>query len=243
MTGCAPCGTAEVAQGKGRGVGCTSCARAACRAGVPTPAGISARVEPAPYSGAARRHLVRVVPAAPGTAAAEQVADEMLRGAAGVYTARQMRDKARRETPVSALAADGGHALDAEDWLTLHRLGALPARFRLHILYERLDDAERRVLIRWLDGARQREIAAELGMSQQRVSKIFAQAVVKCRDACVLYEGSALEGEFWWLVRQVEQAIYRPPERVWRHQRPPDRALVRSLADKGRGFLFFVNLW
>jgi hypothetical protein len=180
---------------------------------------------------------------APGAPATEAAADRLLGGAPGVYTARQLRDKARRETPVSGLAPTGGeHALDAEDWLTLHRLGALPARYRLNILYDRLDDGERRVMIRWLDGARQREIAAELGVSQQRVSRIFARAVVKCRDSCALYEGSALEGEFWSLVREVEKSIYRRPERVWRHQRAPDRALVRSLREKGEGFLFFVNL-
>lgn len=183
------------------------------------------------------------VGAAPGTACAEAIADRLLRDAPGVYTARQLRDRARRETPVSGLAPTSGeHALDAEDWLTLHRLGALPARFRLNILYDRLDDGERQVIIRWLDGARQREIAAELGVSQQRVSNIFARAVVKCRDSCALYEGSALEGEFWSLVRDVEKSIYRRPERVWRHQRAPDRALVRSLREKGEGFLFFVNL-
>jgi hypothetical protein len=180
---------------------------------------------------------------APGAPATEAAADRLLGGAPGVYTARQLRDKARRETPVSGLAPTGGeHALDAEDWLTLHRLGALPARYRLNILYDRLDDGERRVMIRWLDGARQWEIAAELGVSQQRVSRIFARAVVKCRDSCALYEGSALEGEFWSLVRDVEKSIYRRPERVWRHQRAPDRALVRSLREKGEGFLFFVNL-
>jgi len=179
----------------------------------------------------------------PGSAAAEEQADRLLRGQPGVYTTRQLRDKARRETPVSALgAADGEHALDAEDWLTLHRLGALSRRSRLKILYDRLEDAERRALIRWLDGARQAAIAAEMGVSQQRVSKLLARAVVKCRDSCALYEGSPLEGEFWWLVRETEKSIYRQPGRVWRHQRMPDRALVRSLQYKGDGFLIFVNL-
>jgi len=180
---------------------------------------------------------------APGSQAAEQEADRMLDGQPGVYTARQLRDKARRETPVSAMSrGDDGHALDAEDWLTLHRLGALPRRLRLRILYDRLEDLERRALIRWLDGARQVEIAQALGVSQQRVSKILAGAVVKCRDSCALYEGSPLEGEFWALVREAEKSVYRAPERVWRHQRAPDRALVRSLRDKGITFLFFVNV-
>jgi len=180
---------------------------------------------------------------APGTAAAEDEADRLLRGQAGVYTARQLRDKARRETPLSAVgSSDGEHALDAEDWLTLHRLGALSRRSRLKILYDRLEDGERRALIRWMDGARQAEIAAEMGISQSRVSRILARAVIKCRDSCALYEGSPLEGEFWSLVRDTERSIYRPPERVWRHQRAPDRALVRSLQDRGATFLFFVNL-
>jgi len=179
----------------------------------------------------------------PGTAAAEREADRILRGQHGVYTARQLRDKARRETPVSALGGlDGEHSLDAEDWLTLHRLGELSRRARLKILYDRLEDGERRALIRWLDGARQAEIAAEMGISQSRVSRILARAVIKCRDSCALYEGSPLEGEFWSLVRDTERSIYRAPERVWRHQRAPDRALVRSLRDRGATFLFFVNL-
>ncbi|HUT73554.1 MAG TPA: sigma factor-like helix-turn-helix DNA-binding protein [Armatimonadota bacterium] len=182
-------------------------------------------------------------PPAAGTAAAEEAADGLLRETPGVYTARQLREKARRETPVSGLAAAGGeYALDAEDWLTLRRLGALQRRLRLTIFYDRLDDSERRVMIRRLDGARQREIAAELGVSQQRVSRIFARAVVKCRDASALYEGSPLEGEFWWQVREAEKSVYRRPERVWRHQRAPDRALVRSLRGKGGRFLFFVNV-
>lgn len=180
---------------------------------------------------------------APGSQEAEQEADRMLHGQPGVYTARQLRDKARRETPVSAMSrGDDGHALDAEDWLTLHRLGALPRRLRLRILYDRLEDAERRALIRWLDGARQVEIAQALGVSQPRVVKILAGAVIKCRDSCALYEGSPLEGDFWALVREAEKSVYRAPERVWRHQRAPDRALVRSLRDKGVTFLFFVNV-
>jgi len=179
----------------------------------------------------------------PGTAAAEGEADRLLNGQPGVYTARQLRDKARRETPMSGIAAAGGqHALDAEDWLTLHRLKALPRRLRLNILYDQLDDTERRVMIRRLDGARQWEIAAELRVSQPRVSKILERAVMKCRDSCALYEGSPLEGEFWSLVRQVERSVYRRPERVWRHQRGPDRALVRSLRDRRPTFLFFVNV-
>jgi hypothetical protein len=180
---------------------------------------------------------------APGTAAAEHEADRLLRGQPGVYTARQLRDKARRETPLSALGGpDGEHSLDAEDWLTLHRLGALSRRSRLKILYDRLEDGERRALIRWLDGARQAEIAGEMGMSQSRVSRMLARACIKCRDSCALYEGSPREGEFWSLVRDTEKSIYRPPQRVWRHQRAPDRALVRSLRQRGTTFLFFVNL-
>jgi len=189
-----------------------------------------------------RKPDAREAELAPGTAAAEQEADRLLCGQPGVYTARQLRDKARRETPISALSGDGDRALDAEDWLTLHRLGAMPRRFRLRILYDRLDDSERRALIRWMDGATQAEIGAVLGVSQRHVSTILARAVLKCRDSCALYEGSSLEGEFWWLVRETEKSIYRPPERVWRHQRTPDRALARSLGDKGQTFLFFVNL-
>jgi DNA-binding CsgD family transcriptional regulator len=173
----------------------------------------------------------------------EAAADALLRGAAGVYTARQLRERARRETPVSGLGAAGGeYALDAEDWLTLQRLGALQRRLRLTIFYDRLDDSERRVMIRRLDGARQREIAAELGVSRPRVSQILRRALTKCRDACALYEGSPVEGEFWWQVREAEKSVYRRPERVWRHQRAPDRALVRSLRGKGERFLFFVNV-
>lgn len=179
--------------------------------------------------------------AAPGTAAAEAAADELLRGEAGVYTTRQLRDRARRETTVSGLPGEG-RALEAEDWLTMQRLGALPRRFRLRILYERLEDGERRVMIRALDGALQKQIAAEMGVSQPRVARIFARAVIKCRDSCALYEGSPVEGEFWWLVSEVEKSLYRAPARVWRHQRPPDRALAQSLQDKGGRFLIFVNL-
>ena len=214
-----------------------------CRAGLPSPA-----MRAAGRAACATPHShwpkpdAREAELAPGTAAAEQEADRLLCGQPGVYTARQLRDRARRETPISALSGDGNHALDAEDWLTLHRLGAMPRRFRLRILYDRLDDSERRALIRWMDGARQVEIAGVLGVSQRHVSTILARAVLKCRDSCALYEGSSLEGEFWWLVREAEKSIYRPPERVWRHQRTPDRALARSLGDKGQTFLFFVNL-
>jgi DNA-directed RNA polymerase specialized sigma24 family protein len=179
---------------------------------------------------------------APDAAAAEQEADRLLRDQPGVYTARQLRGKARRETPISGVGGDGDHALDAEDWLTLRGLAALRPGQRLDIMYDRLDDRERRAMIRWLDGATQAEIGAALGVSQRHVSTILARAVLKCRDSCVLYEGSPLEGEFWWLVREAEKSIYRPPERVWRHQRTPDRALARSLSDKGQTFLFFVNL-
>jgi len=175
-------------------------------------------------------------------AAAEVEADRLLSEQPGVYTARQLRGKARRETPLSALGGDGERALDAEDWLTLRGLAALRPRQRLQILYDRLNDSERRAMIRWLDGATQAEIAAELGVSQPRVCKMLAQAVIKCRDSCVLYEGSPAEGEFWWLVREAERSVYRPPERVWRHQRAPDAALARSLRDKGQTFLFFVNV-
>lgn len=181
-------------------------------------------------------------PFVPGTPAAEAEADRMLRDHSGVYTTRQLRDKARRETPMSAVGGGSEHALDAEDWLTLHGLAALRPGQRLDIMYDRLNDTERRAMIRWLDGATQVEIAADLGVSQPRVHKMLAKAVIKCRDSCVLYEGSPLEGEFWWLVRETEKAIYRPPERVWQHQRGPDMALARSLHDVGETFLFFVNV-
>ncbi|UCH34869.1 MAG: hypothetical protein JSV65_00500, partial [Armatimonadota bacterium] len=115
-----------------------------------------------------------------------------------MYTSRQLRDKGRRETPVSGLASwDAQHAMDAEDWLTLHRLAAMPRRFRVRILYDRLEDRERRALIRWMDGATQAEIASALSVSQRYVSTILARAVLKCRDSCALYEGSELEAEFW----------------------------------------------
>ena len=178
----------------------------------------------------------------PGTPAAEAEADRMLHDQPGVYTSRQLRDKARRETPISAVGGGNDHALDAEDWLTLHGLAALRPGQRLDIMYDRLNDSERRAMIRWLDGATQVEIAADLGVSQPRVQKMLAKAVMKCRDSCVLYEGSPLEGEFWWLVRETEKAIYRPPERVWQHQRGLDMALARSLRDPGETLLFFVNL-
>jgi hypothetical protein len=177
-----------------------------------------------------------------GTAAAEARADRLLSEQRGVYSARQLRGKARRETPLSALGGEGERALDAEDWLTLRGLARLRPRQRLQIVYDRLNDSERRAMIRWLDGATQAEIAAELSVSQPRVCKMLGQAVIKCRDCCVLYEGSPVEGEFWWLVREVERSVYRPPERVWRHQRAPDAALARSLREVGETFLFFVNV-
>jgi hypothetical protein len=198
-----------------------------------------------PRRGAKRRISVLNTRFAEGSftgASAEQEADRLLRDQPGVYTARQLRGKARRETPISGVGGDGDHALDAEDWLTLRGLAALRPGQQLDIMYDRLDDRERRAMIRWLDGATQAEIGAALGVSQRHVSTILARAVLKCRDSCVLYEGSPLEGEFWWLVREAEKSIYRPPERVWRHQRTPDRALARSLSDKGQTFLFFVNL-
>jgi hypothetical protein len=178
----------------------------------------------------------------PGTPAAEAEADRMLRDQPGVYTTRQLRGKARRETPMSAVGGGNDHALDAEDWLTLHGLAALRPGQRLDIMYDRLDDTERRAMIRWLDGMTQTEIGAALGVSQPRVQRILAKAVIKCRDSCVLYEGSPLEGEFWWLVRETEKTVYRPPERVWQHQRGPDMALARNLRAPGETFLFFVNL-
>jgi len=105
-----------------------------------------------------------------------------------------------------------------------------------HWLAELDPRSERIVRARFYEGLREREIAAQESISQQRVSQILAAALVKLREIALLYEGDAIQEAFWRFEWGVRRTIYQRP----RGLRP--RGSGQPKAPRPLRFLIFVDL-
>ena len=105
----------------------------------------------------------------------------------GVILRRQVADVARRKSAREVTVAQT-EVVESSDPLEHAMINELAGQLRevLHIAWESLDDRERLVVLcKYRVGLGQRTIAALLGLSESRVSRIVSQAVARIRSTLV----------------------------------------------------------
>ena len=105
----------------------------------------------------------------------------------GVILRRQVADVARRKSSREISLAQP-EFVKSSDPLERAMINELSGQLRdvLHVAWETLDDRERLVVLcKYREGLGQRTIAALLGLSESRISRIVSQAVARIRSTLV----------------------------------------------------------